>query len=78
MQDSFLRFLDPALETSWRGDLASALERNLWIGMVRRRGWGGAVCLKRGSRRAGSALSQARRGVVFGLEGGSGGVNSGG
>ena len=51
----------------------------LWVGLRggRRRERVGAGCLKRGSRRAGRALSQARRGVVFGLEGGSGGVISG-
>ena len=36
-------------------------------------GVGGAGCLKRGSRRAGSALSPVSRGLVFGLEGGAGG-----
>ncbi|MCO4774083.1 MAG: transposase [Deltaproteobacteria bacterium] len=35
----------------------------LWVGQrgVRRRGWDGAGCLRRGSRRLGSALFQARR-----------------
>jgi len=52
--------------------------RQVGLRGVRHRGWGGAGCLKRGSRRAESALSQARRGVVFELEGRAGGVISGG
>ena len=51
--------------------------RQVGLRGVRRRDRGGAGCLKRGSRRAGRALSQARRGVVFGLEGGAGGMISG-
>jgi len=52
----------------------------LWVGPrgVRRRGRGGAGCLKRVSRRAGSGLSWARRGVVLGFGGGAGGLIAGG
>ena len=60
------------------GDASGVGVSGIGLRGVRRRGRVGAGSRKRGLRRAGSGLSWARRGVVFGLEGGAGGVNSGG
>jgi len=57
---------------------ASSVKASAVLRGGRGRGGGGVGCLKRGARRAGSALSRVRRWVVFGLEGRVFGVILGG
>jgi hypothetical protein len=68
-----------ASKTAWEAfrDAQCDYEYTEYIDGTMRRSIVGAGCLKWGSRRAGRALCWARRGVVFLLECGSGGVSSG-